>query len=242
MNISKNKMLKKILFSYILVSSFIFCASAQKQKVKNQPYADQRIYHFGLSVGFNMQDLLLTNSGHVGDGGEIWYGEITNYSGGFNVGMVTDLYLNPMMNLRLTPSLHFGDKNISFIEEKSGEIETFTIRSNYLSFPLDVKFNSMRLNNYRPYFLAGAYGALDVGRKKDMPILLSGLDYGIQFGIGCDFYLPMIKIGTELRFYFGLTDILVKDRPDLLDKTMLKYTQALSRSSSRMIVLSFNFE
>ena len=57
-----------------------------------------------------------------------------------------------------------------------------------------------------------------------------------------NFYLPFFKLIPELKFCFGLADILVKNRKDLTDMNMLKYTQSLDKASSRMVVLTFYFE
>jgi hypothetical protein len=219
-----------------------FSLLAQTQKVKNQPYADQRWYHFGFSVGLHSQDLIINNSGYRSDNGEAWFCEIPSYNAGFSVSLIADLYLNPYMNLRFTPTMHFGDKNFTFREETTGETYSAPIRSNYLAFPLTIKFSSMRLNNYRPFLLAGVYGTFDVGRQKDEAVLLKNADYGLEFGLGCDFYLPIIKVCPEIKFCFGLTDLIEKVRTDLRDKEQLKYTQALSGGTSRMVVISIAFE
>ncbi len=234
--------MNKRIFLSISACLLILNAFAQKERVKNQPYGDQRLYHFGITVGLNAQDMILTNSGYTGNNGETWFCEIPDYSLGFNAGLIADLYLNSFINLRFTPTIHFGDKQFTFKEENTQETFTTVVRSNYLTFPVDVKFSSMRINNYRPYFFTGIYGALDLGTQKNEPVLLKPLDYGVQLGIGCDLYLPIVKICPEIRFYFGLADLIEKNRSDLQDKGMLKYTEALSRGSSRMIVLTFNFE
>jgi len=215
---------------------------AQKQTVKNQPYGDYKLYHFGITVGMNFQDMLLTNSGLTTDEGETWYATIPNYSPGFTVGLLADLYLNPYMNLRFTPSLSFGDKSFEFVESASDERFKTVVRSNYLMAPLDVKIRSMRLNNYRPYVIAGAYTALDLGLRKGDPLLLKPMNYGITIGLGCDFYLPIIKIAPEIRFCFGLNNIVEKDRTDLTDFSLIKYSDALAKGISRMIIFTFNFE
>jgi len=235
---------------FLIIIIFCFSGSlsafSQRQKVKNQPYGDQRMYHFGLTVGLNFQDLTITNSGESvtkGNGEtETWFGEIPDYKPGFSVGLLADYYLNPFMNLRFTPTLHFGDLGFKFIEEKTGATYATTIRSNILTFPLDVKLSSLRANNYRPYLLAGGYSALNLGRKLNDAILLKNSDYGLSFGAGCDFYLPIVKICTEIRFSFGLKDLVEKDRADLRDENLRKFTKAISKGTSRMIVLSINFE
>ncbi len=113
--------------------------------------------------------MILTNTG-VENNGEIWFAEIPNYSPGFSVGIIGDMYLNPYFNLRLTPTIHFGDKEFVFREHHSEETMTSTVRSNYLTIPLDIKYSAFRVNNYRPYMLAGVYGAFDLGRKKGNPV------------------------------------------------------------------------
>jgi len=233
-----NKKASLILVLCLLTSNLF----AQKQKVKNQPYGDYKLYHFGITVGLSFQDMLLTNTGLTTADGETWYATIPNYSPGFTVGLIADLYLNPFMNLRFTPSLSFGDKNFEFVEPASNATYLTTVRSNYLMAPLDLKFRSMRLNNYRPYVIAGAYTALDLGIKKDEPLLLKPMNYGLTIGLGCDFYLPIIKIAPELRFCFGLNNTVEKNRTDLTDRSLMKYSDAIKKGIPRMVILTFNFE
>ena len=79
-------MLKRLLCIVAMVSLAIGPAWAQKERVKNQPYADLKWLHLGFHVGVHAQDLLLTNSGVATESGEIWFAEIPSYSPGFSVG------------------------------------------------------------------------------------------------------------------------------------------------------------
>ena len=235
-------MLKRLLCIVAIISLAIGPAWAQKERVKNQPYADLKWLHLGFHVGVHAQDLLLTNSGVAMESGEIWFAEIPSYSPGFSVGVIADMYMNPYFNLRFLPTIHFGDKKFKFMEQNSGETFETNVRSSYVSLPLDVKYSALRLNNYRPYLIGGVFGALDIGRKKGNPILLKGRDFGLEFGIGCDIYLPYFKLCPELKFSFGLVDLLEKNRDDLVDQDLMKYTDALTKATSRMVTLTFNFE
>ena len=61
--------------------------------------------------------------------------------------------------------------------------------------------------------------------------------------MGCDFYLPFFKLNPEIRFCFGLSDILQRNRPELEDDpSTLRITEALSKVKSRMIMITFFFE
>ena len=83
---------------------------------------------------------------------------------------------------------------------------------------------------------------VDMGRDSENAIMLKQVDYGVEVGVGIDFYLPYFKLCPELKFYFGLGDVLERERPEIADITDMKYTHALSKLTSRLIVLSFNFE
>ena len=233
--------MRRLLFIICVFFLSVTAVMAQKEKVKNQPYADLKWFHLGFHVGLHAQDLILTNTG-VATNGETWYAEIPSYSPGFSVGVIGDMYLNPYFNLRFTPTIHFGDKKFKFREQATGEEFITNVRSSYLNFPLDVKYTALRLNNYRPYLIGGIYGSVDIGRKKGNPILLKSTDFGFEFGLGCDIYLPYFKLCPELKFCFGLVNLLEKDRPDLVDQANIKYTDALSKATSRMVILTFNFE
>lgn len=215
---------------------------AQTRKPQNLPFADQKMYHLGFMVGFQAQDLIISHSGYVGDSGEAWFTEIPSYSVGFSVGMIADRYLNQYFNLRTTPSLHFGERRFVFKEQTSGKEYESALRSNYLTLPLYLKFSADRTGNFRPYLLAGVYTALNIGQKKNDILRFKSMDYGLEFGVGCNLYLPLFKLCPELKFSFGLTDVVNKDRSDLSDKDLIKYTQAISSGKTRMISLVFNFE
>lgn len=236
------KQQKLILLYLSFIVLFGINMQAQTRKPQNLPFADQKIYHLGFMVGFQAQDLIISHSGYVGDNGEAWFTEIPSYSVGFSVGMIADRYLNQYFNLRTTPSLHFGERRFVFKEQTSGKEYESALRSNYLTLPLYLKFSADRTGNFRPYLLAGVYTALNIGQKKNDILRFKSMDYGLEFGVGCNLYLPLFKLCPELKFSFGLTDVVNKDRSDLSDKDLIKYTQAISSGKTRMISLVFNFE
>lgn len=233
-----------IYITSILLASFLFSFTgyAQYKKPINQPFADQKLYHLGFAVGINAQDLILSHTGFVGENNEAWFAEIPSYSVGFSVGIIGDRYLNEYLNLRLAPTLHFGERRFTFKEQNSKEEYSVNMRSNYMTIPLLLKISAPRDRNYRPYLLAGGYAAVDISRKKGQALFFSSVDYGLELGIGCNFYFPLFKLCPELKFSLGLKDLVEHDRSDLSDRDLLKYTQAISSGKSRMISLIFNFE
>lgn len=229
----------------ICILSLLLCitAFAQEQKLQNRPYIDQRKFHYGFFVGFHMQDLELTNNGYIDPAsGEQWYADVDNYSPGFSVGVLGEMRLNTYLSLRLTPTMHFGQKHISFHEQVSGRDSTQNMKSVYISIPLDLKISGPRFNNYRPYILAGVNPMIDLTTKKQKALLMKPFDCYLEIGMGCDIYLPFFKLIPELKFCFGLANILQKNRTDLVDKNLMKFSNTLDDASAKMIVLTLYFE
>lgn len=230
-----------LVFIFCLVT--LFNVMAQEQKVQHRPYLDQRKFHWGFLFGLHMQDSELKNNGYIDpESGEQWYADVDNYNPGFSVGVLGEMRLNRYLALRLIPTMHFGQKHITFHEQVSGRDSTQNIKSTYISMPLDLKFSAPRHNNYRPYFIAGVNPMLDLTTKKQKALLMKPFDCYIEIGMGCDFYLPFFKLIPELKFCFGLADILKKDRNDLIDNSLQKFTKSLDGASSKMIVLTLYFE
>lgn len=228
------------IFFFLLLT--ITPLSAQKNKVQTTPFIDQRRLHFGFSVGTHVQDLRFSHSGNVTVDGDSFYSEIPSFSPGFNVGLVSDLYINPYLSLRFTPTMYFGNKTVEIRNNNTGETVSNDIKSNYLAFPVHIKFSSKRLNNYRPYITAGVSPTLDLAKKKNELLQLKTYDTYLEIGLGCDIYLPFFKLIPELKFCFGLSNVLQRNRKDLQDPLDYKYTQAYNKISSQMVVLSFYFE
>lgn len=212
-------------------------------KLQNRPYADLRRWHLGFSVGAHVQDIEFAHNGHVTADGEQWFMEQPGYQPGFCVNGLVDLRLNKYFNLRLSPGMYFGNRDIQMIDINSGNTQRQSIKSAYVVAPVDLKFSSVRLNNIRPYVTTGLMPAFDVSKKRNDLIRLKNTDLYWTVGLGCDTYMPYFKFIPEVKFCLGLTDALQRSRPDLVDDpAKLKYTESLLKASSKMIVLTFYFE
>lgn len=234
--------MKRFIYIFFILLFSATSLIAQERKVQNKPYIDYRRLHYGFFIGLHVQDLELANNGFVTENGEQWYADVSAYSPGFSVGVLADLRINSHLSLRLIPTMHFGDKTVVFRELNSGATERQQIKSTYISLPLQAKISAERFNNYRPYVTAGVSPMVDLTVKKQRQLLVKRFDCMLEFGVGCDFYLPFFKLNPELKFAFSLLDILEKSRKDLLDDNYLKFTQSVDKAVAKMIVLSFYFE
>lgn len=229
----------------LLLALTLACLTLNAQNRQRQylQYEDLRPYHFGFFVGFHTQDFQIEHSGMADENGHIWYGEVPAYTPGFSVGVLGDYRLSDAFSLRLEPSLHFGSKEISLLSDAPGsEVVTANIRSNYIMVPLLVRYRGARSGNYRPYLMTGFSVGLDAGIRKKEEIELKKLNAYWEFGFGCDLYMPYFRLVPELKLCLGLDDIFEHNRSGESSLAFIHYTNAFERMTSRLVVLSFQFE
>ncbi len=220
-------------------------ASSQQlnDKLLNRPYADLRKWHLGFSVGVHTENLKFNHNGFVTENGESWFLEQPSYSPGFCVNGLFEVRLNNYFSVRVSPGMYFGNREIRMREANTGAMERQNVKSAFVVMPVDLKFASQRYRNARPYVLGGIMPAFDVSKKRSDFLKLKTTDMYLSVGFGCDFYLPYFKFIPELKFCFGLTDVLEHKRPDLTDEPdKQKFTQSIRKATSQMVVLTFYFE
>ena len=243
-------LMKHLVAPIVMLLSVVGLLSPQRavaqrfnDKLQNRPYADLRRWHLGFSVGLHVQDVSFSHNGFVTEGGETWFMEQPSFSPGFCVNGLVDLRLNRYFNLRFTPGMYFGNRDIKMIDTTNGGTASQNIKSAYVVTPLDLKFSAERFRNCRPYVTGGVMPAFDASKKRSDYLKLNATDCYLTVGFGCDFYLPYFKFIPEVKFCFGLSDIIKHDRPDLADEPdVLKITQSLKKATSQMVVFTFYFE
>ena len=231
-------------------------AMAQERKVQNKPYTDLRPLHLGILVGMNLQDIELENVGPqsiLQEDGTMKTQTIVcdddKWNAGFSVGVLDDLRLSQHLNLRFTPTMHFGAKHLTFYNmtelTAEGRLTELTqdMKTTYMSFPVDLKFSAERWNNYRPYIIAGVNQLVNLTSKNQDYLQLKRADTMIEVGLGCDLYLPFFKLIPELKFCYSLTNAIDwRHADELQDTNKRMYANAVKSGQTKMIVLTFYFE
>lgn len=216
---------------------------AQERVVQNKPFIDERPWHYGFHIGLHDQSLKLINNGFVDPAtGAQWMAKNDRQNFGFSVGILGDWRITRQLALRVSPGLHFGSKHIGFRNQADGTRRSQDLKTTYVAVPVDLKIAAPRFNNYRPYLVGGFSAMYDMTNAKGEMLRTKALQTFVQIGMGCDFYLPFFKLNPELKFYFGLGDVLLHQRAELTNPEQQIFTQSLSNANSGMVVLTFYFE
>ena len=220
-------------------------ASAQDRTVQNRPYTDLRPFHFGVVVGMHVQDMEVLMAGPQ---------TITTEDGTEETLVTADqsrceLRLSTHFQLRVAPMMYFGTRHIVFHDLKklseSGlpDEKRQDMKTAYIAVAGDLIFSAPRFNNHRPYLMAGVSPMINLTGKSTDALKLKRTSLSLEFGVGCDFYLPFFKLRPELKFVYGLGNALdTNHAKELRDKSLLKFAQGVKEVRTKMVVLSFYFE
>ncbi len=232
----------KNILIFLVVYSLPFCTLAQRNKVESLPKYDKQIVHFGFMLGINKTDFIVKRIGEFNHLDSLYDVEAVATSG-FNLGIVSNLRLAENFDLRFVPDLAFSERDLNYTFYANGKllgVTTKKIESTFLEFPLEIKFKSDRVGNYRVYALGGVKYSIDMvsqakveSKDKDF-VKLSKNDYGYTIGAGFDFYMELFKLSIEAKMYHGIPNLLVED-PKI-------YSSSLSSLHSKIFLLSITFE
>lgn len=216
----------------------------QKQKPKNDSWYDDKLLHFGFSLGLNLMDFDITPSKTFleQDG---YYPDVSLLNPGINIQVVTNLRPAKYFDVRFLPGVSFGQRNVRYYDFNTRAIinEGQRVESSFLEFPFLLKYKGARLNNVRPYIIGGINYRYDLAGKKEYDdekqiyIRLKKSDLYYEFGVGLDFYLPYFKFSVELKTSRGLRDIIVHDPGPIP-----QYANAIEKMQSRLWIIAFHFE
>ncbi|MCB9047289.1 MAG: PorT family protein [Chitinophagales bacterium] len=227
----------------ILALGVLFFQQAKAQrKVMNMPEHDQKAYYFGITFGTNFSTYRIKHSQSFINNDTFKYIQ-PGYGPGFNLGLMGNLRLNDLIDLRFVPSLAFAEKKVGLsVRDIAGNdsISNRTVESIYMHMPLQLKFKSDRIKNFRFYGLTGFKFDYDMAanarsRRKDEFIKVSAADFGAELGVGFEFYYPNFIFSPEIKISQGLGNQIYHDGS-------IPLSNAIDALSTRMIVISIHLE
>ena len=233
----------RLIFSFLFLLFFFQSFNAFSQRPLFQDDHDNKPYYFGITLAASLSRFQTELHSHFLQQDSIMIAEPAN-AGGFALGLSATLKLTNRFEARFNPQLAFMDRSIfyklKYEERGQGTDVIKKVESVIVSFPLQIKFNSDRIGNFRVYMLGG--GKLDYdlasnarARKAEELVKIQKMDYGIEAGVGFNFYFQSFIFSPEIKISNGLGNIHSRDQN-------LKYSSVFDKMQSRMIVFSIHLE
>ena len=212
-----------------------------KERLTNLENFDKRFLTWGYFLGFNSYDFKFDYKDQATDQNT---DILVNGQAGFNVGLIGDMRINQYINLRLEPGLYYTKRELifpNFQEEKDFMRE---VKSTYIHVPFLVKFSTKRLNNIKPFIVAGVSTSLNLSSNEENPedngegqFRTTSSTFYYELGFGIDLYLYYFKFTPSIRGVFAISDELVRD-----DDPNSPWTGNIDRMASRGIFVNFTFQ
>lgn len=205
----------------------------------NMEEHDSKPYYFGITLAANQSNFKLSHADFFLQNDSIMVAEPLKTIG-FNLGLLANLRLNHRFDVRANPQLVFANKNLYYQENYPKRETEKKIESILLTFPFHLKFKSDRIGNMRVYTISGVKFDYDLSsnartRRAEDLVKISKFDYGYELGAGFEFYFESFIFTPEFKISNGIGNVHVKD-PNL------RYSSAIDRLNSRMIVFSIHLQ
>jgi hypothetical protein len=227
----------------LLMAVGLQTTKAQTAIPQNLQKYDQQKIHFGFLLGFNSANFIVNPVANFNRLDSLYVLESTS-APGFHLGILANLRLGEHFDLRFLPDLSFSQRDLSYTFVRHDSIKTTvlkTIESTYLEFPLQVKFKSTRIKNYRIYLIGGFKYSLDMASQSKVKdsetkhlVKLDKNNYCYEFGIGIDAYMELFKLSPEIKISQSLNNLMVADASI--------FSSSIDRIFSQMLYLTVTFE
>lgn len=213
---------------------------------KNLPEHDDKPFHFGINVGANRSHYNFSHHPLFMQSDSVMVIESIN-STGINLAWLVNMRLGEHFDLRTYPlNLVFTEKafqyNLKYPDRPGGEdsITTKKVQGITLALPLQLKFSSDRIYNFKVYMAAGGKFEYDMAasageKKAENLVKLNKLDYGLEAAIGFHFYFPVFVLSPEIKVGWGLKNVHSRDAD-------LKFSNVIDKINARTLTFSLTVE
>jgi hypothetical protein len=232
-----------LLFGFIFISVSQISFAQRSYTDYNLWDHDSKPYYFGITLGATSARFHPELHPRFLQDDSIYIAEPVN-SGGFFLGLSATGRLSDRFQLRFNPTLIFLERNF-YYKRKYPDLDGLTdvtqkVESVIFSFPLQVKFQSDRIGNFRVYMMTGAYSNIDLAsnaraKRADDIVKIKKGDYGFELGLGFNFFFESFIFSPEIKISNGIPNIHARD-------ANLIYSSVFDRIQSRMLVFSIHIE
>ena len=231
------------LLTIVLLASSTTAFSQQELYLPNH---DDKKYYLGIGVIYNMSRFQMHHDPSFLSSDTVLAINPEN-AGGIGLAGIHTLRLTNRFEVRaICPQLLFSYKNITYYlkhpdpAKDEHPVMNKKIESILVGLPVHIKFRSDRIGNFRVYMFAGGKAEYDLAsnaraKRAEELVKLKKIDYGVEAGIGFNFYFPVFILSPEIKISNGLTNSHSRD-PNL------KFSSTIDQLNSRMVVFSLIFE
>lgn len=213
-------------------------SEAQYRVGDNDARFFKRKIKFGIDLGYSFADFKISRNQNFIDSDSIM--AIRSGSGsGFNISILSSLYLHKNLELRLMPGVMLAEKMLEYDMIDNTQREK-RMEVSQIDVPLNLKFKSDPIKDFRIYVFAGMKYSYDLAAKSQKRnaedlVKLYKHDIGANYGFGFEFNLPYFVFCPEFKITNGLRNVHSLDND-------LKFSNTIDKILNRTFTISLIFE
>ncbi|MEO9967556.1 MAG: porin family protein [Reichenbachiella sp.] len=185
----------------------------------NLPNFDEQSVHYGFLIGGHSSRLRLKYSDEFTTPAlDSVHSILPTQKVGFKIGFIVNFHLFQYLDVRVAPTFSFYQLGLDYRYDNGSVLEELRDPT-YFELPILLKYKSVRRENRAIYLLAGLTPSIKVsGNKKEEDsterLLLEKFNLSADVGVGLDLFQPLFKFSPEVRYSFGLLNVLDPEEND----------------------------
>ena len=227
----------KIVFVLALLLSVGFDGAAQNTKRINLPIYDDNKIHYGFLIGGHSSRYRIEYSdAFATQQFDSLHSIVPGNLGGFKLGFVINFLLYQYLDFRILPTVAFYQNDLTYRFTDGTSIRELRDPT-FVEVPLLFKYKSVRRGNTRMYLLGGitpSIRAAGAGEADELKLLIKNTNLSLDIGVGFDLYQELFKFSPELRYSYGLVNVL-QDEKNI-------FSEGLRRITTHNITFYITFE
>ena len=223
----------------LLLACLCYASVAQNNTPENLINYDEQWIHYGFLLGLHSSKYVIRYSDtFTTPAQDTVHSIIPGNLGGFKLGFIANMRLSNYLDFRGSVTIGFYENDLlyRFTDNTSlRELKDATM----VEFPLLLKYKSVRRGNLAAYLLGGVKPSFEAAGRGDQgdeveALELRNWDVAIEIGGGLDIYNTFFKFSPELRYSYGLRNMLADERNE--------FSVGLDRLTTQNITLFLTFE
>lgn len=205
----------KIVVALLLIA-LTLPGQAQNENSENLSGYDNQWIHYGFLIGVHSARYKIQYAdAFASPEQDSIHSVVPGHLPGWKVGFVVDMSLSQYLSFRVLPTVGFYEQNLKY-RYTDGTSLTELKDATLVELPLLIKYKSARRGNIAMYAIGGFSPSLEAsGRGDDFnnteSIELRNINYAITAGVGFDLYFPLFKFSPEVRYSWGVRNMLANE-------------------------------
>jgi len=230
---------RKVTLSILLLLSISVESFGQNNPSENLiNYEDQWIHYGFLIGGHSSKYVIKYSDAFTQPALDTVHSIVPGNLGGFKLGFVINMKVAKYLDFRMLPTVGFYENDLTY-RFTNGSILREVKDATMVELPLLFKYKSARRGNLAMYMVFGINPSLEAsgrGDERDVTetLELKNWNLAIDVGVGLDMFYPFFKFSPEIRYSYGLRNMLNEPPND--------FSVGLNRLTTQNLGIFITFE